>query len=104
MVFTGNEDHKITLAEAKNLTANYRLSAGTGAQLGGYFGKSAILDILSQSTCVGMRIYYARLDDGAPTFVLCGVKADGDDMVGGELAEIIIPCPPNCPSSHELSG
>jgi hypothetical protein len=102
MQFTGNEDHSISLLDASRLTKNYRQKAGAGAQLGGFFGKSAIEAIINQSECVGLRIYNAILDDGKPTFVLCGVKANGDDIVNGELAEIAVPCPPNCPGTKEL--
>jgi hypothetical protein len=102
MQFTGNEDHKISLEDASRLTKNYRLGVGSGAQLGGFFGKTAIKAIIDQDECVGLRIYYALLDNGQPTFVLCGVKSDGDDIIAGELAEIVKPCPPFCSNSKEL--
>jgi hypothetical protein len=96
MQFTGHEDHKISLADARQLTANFREKAEGQAMLGGYFGKAAISSIIEQQGCVGIRIYYGILEDGEPTFVLCGVNADGDDLTNGELAEVIRPCPPYC--------
>jgi hypothetical protein len=96
MQFTGNEDHKISLADARQLTSNYRQKAGDQAILGGYFGKAAITAILEQQGCVGLRIYYGIFNDSRQTFVLCGVKANGDDITSGELAEVSIPCPPYC--------
>jgi hypothetical protein len=94
--FTGNEDHRISLEDARILTRNYRNSAGEDPFLGGFFGKNAIAAIIEQPDCVGLRIYHGTLADGSPTFVLCGVKADGDDLTGGELAEVLRPCPPYC--------
>jgi hypothetical protein len=96
MQFTGNEDHGISLVDARQLTSNYRQNTGSGAFLGGYFGKSAIAAIIGQPDCVGLRIYHGILNDGSPTFVLCGVNADGDDLASGELAEVVRPCPPYC--------
>lgn len=102
--FTGDEDHSINLEEAAKLTANYRESAGAESFLGGYFSKNAILNILNQQSCVGLRIYNAKTDAGEPTFVLVGVNSSGDDLTGGELAEFVSGCPPYCPVASELTG
>ncbi len=104
MPFTGNENHEMSLDEAAKLTKNYRDSTSAGTILGGYFGKTALLGILNQTGCVGMRIYNALLSDGTPTYVLVGVDSPGEDMEDGEIAEIIWPCPPNCPKESALAG
>lgn len=104
MPFTGNENHEINLKEAAELTTNYRDSVSAGTMLGGFFGKAALLGILNQKGCVGMRIYNALLSDGTPTYVLVGVDSAGEDMEDGEIAEIVLPCPPNCPRASTLNG
>ena len=104
MPFTGEEDHGISLEEAAKLTENFRESMSTGMILGGFFGKTALSDILKQDECVGMRIYNAQFADGKPTYVLVGVNAAGEDLEDGELAEIVLPCPPYCPKASTLNG
>ena len=104
MSFTGHENHSITLNEAAILTRNYRNSVPAGATLSGYFSRDGLSKILDQSGCVGVRIYYAKSNGGAPLFVLVGAKADGDDLYKGELAEHSIDCPPICPTSNPLSS
>jgi len=102
MTFTGNENHSISLNDATRLTATYRETNGEEF-LGGYFGQEAIKSILNQNGCVGIRIYNAIDDNDRPTFVLVGVTADNNDMTGGELAEFMIGCPPNCDSGSPLA-
>ena len=104
MAFTGNEDHEISLSEAAQLTANYRDSAEPGSVKAGFFGKSAIEEILEQEKCVGIRIYYAQEEDGTPTFVVVGVEENEDDLVEGKIAEAPTPCPPNCGSANVLNS
>jgi len=104
MAYTGNEEHGITLQEAAKLTRNYRTSVSAGTLLSGYFGRTALGDILGQNSCVGLRIYNGRKETGELAFVLVGVNADGNDMTGGELAEYSVACPPFCPPANELTG
>ncbi len=104
MEFTGNEEHGMSLEDAAKLTKNYRDSVSTGTMLGGMFGKTALLGILNQTGCVGMRIYNALLSDGKPTYVLVGVDSAGEDMEDGPIAEIVFVCPPYCPKESILNG
>ena len=104
MPYTGQEDHSITLAQAADLTKNYRTAAGTGAPLGGYFGKAAIQDILSQQGCNGIRIYNARTTSGVADFVIVGVDSSGEDLEDGHIAEHSVLCPPYCPQDSKLAG
>lgn len=103
MSFTGNEDHSISLATAAAWTKNYR-DRNAGAIKGHFYGKQAIKDILDQSTCVGIRIYYAIDEAGARQLVIVGVKANEDDLFNGLLAERGVPCPPFCGSGNPLNG
>lgn len=95
MSFTGNEDHDISLDDAKKWTANYR-SANPGAIKAHFFGKQAIQDILNQTNCVGIRIYYANDDRGNKHLVIVGADASENDLYNGKLAEKSMPCPPYC--------
>ncbi len=104
MSFSEDENHSISLEDAKKMTQDYRSAAGSGSFLGGFFGKNAITGILGQAGCTGLRIYNALNANGDPTFVLVGVKSNGEDMTGGELAEFSIGCPPLCPNASELAG
>lgn len=104
MQFTGNEDHSIDLQDAVNLTANYRNSTGTDAFLASYFGKTALVKLLNQSGCVGIRIYNAKTAAGESKFVIVGVNANGEDLTGGDLLEFGTGCPPFCAPSSPLAG
>lgn len=105
MSFTGNEDHSITLAEAADWTRNYR-TANPGDTQGHFFGKQAILDILAQNNCVGIRLYYA-LDNQTPAkkqLIVVGVTSDQNDLYNGLLAERSIDCPPTCGIANPLNS
>lgn len=104
MAFTGVEDHSITLDEAAHLTKNYREHAGEGAILAEYFSQAGIDKVLRQKGSVGLRVYYGRRDDSTPVLVLVGVKAGGEDMTEGELAQFGAQCPPFCSPANPLNS
>lgn len=66
-MFTGEENHKITLEEGAELTANYRNTLMTlfGGVKGGYMGKKDMLELLSNNDVVGFR-YYFGVSAGLP--------------------------------------
>ncbi|MBE0642861.1 MAG: hypothetical protein IH600_02170, partial [Bacteroidetes bacterium] len=72
-VFTGLEDHTIALEDASDLTRNYRMDAGKGAIKGGFFGRAAIEQVLTQEGVVGIRYYYAKENNGRPVLIMVGV-------------------------------
>lgn len=103
MAFTGNENQSISLEEAIELTTRYRKSAGPGANLAGFFGKTILQKILSQSDCVGIRIYHGlKKEDDSLTFVLVGADSNEKDLYDGDLAEYATPCPPFCDLNSPL--
>lgn len=63
---------------------------------GGAYNRGIIDTVLSQSGCVGIRIYYGKLDNGNYTLVLVGVDTAGNDLSNGTIAQAIMPCPPEC--------
>ncbi|HEY6952498.1 MAG TPA: hypothetical protein VI758_08820 [Bacteroidota bacterium] len=95
-VFSGKENHYVTLAEAAELTKNHRESMKEGDAKGAFFGSGIYRKILAQSNCVGIRIYNAMHNDGSPTFVLVGVDEFGFDLLGGILGQMAMLCPPWC--------
>ena len=103
-VFTGLEDHTISIDDASELTRNYRMSAGKGAIKGGFFGRAAIEQVLSQEGVVGIRYYYAKENNGRPVMIMVGVDEFGKDLVDGFIAERSIPCPPFCGGLNPLNS
>ena len=104
MEFNENTDHSISLKDAAAMTKKFREGAGQGAVIASAFNKKALQDILSQENCIGIRMYYAKKEDGESTLMLVGFKENGDDIYDGELAEWSGNCPPNCSSSNPLNS
>ena len=102
-VFTGNENHAITIAEALNFVENYRKDKDADALKGGYFSRKIYEKILAQEGCVGIRCYFAENLDGTPTIVMVGANGKGDDLVNGIVGEDVMPCPPFCGHDGLLS-
>lgn len=89
-------DHNISREAATELTRRYREAAGKEAQLAVFFPRDVYDRILAQPGCEGIRAYHGRGEDGEPQTILVGVDSDGNDMTGGVLAELSLPCPPYC--------
>lgn len=104
MAFTGSEEHHITLSQAAEYTKNFRTKPVVPSVKGGYFGRNILEEILKQDGCVGIRCYYGQNDNNAPSLVLVGVDANGDDLTEGTLADIWVPCPPVCGKTNSLNG
>ncbi|MBI5021168.1 MAG: hypothetical protein HZB59_07015 [Ignavibacteriales bacterium] len=100
---TGYENHSIGLYDASRLIKNYRESVPTGSVLGEYFGGNAIQEVLKQEGCIGIRIYFAKKDDGNPALVIVGVDKAGNDMSDNTILEYGFPCPPLCSSDNALT-
>ena len=85
------DPHDISLDEAKILTQKYKSSVPAGSIRANRFGEEALDAILSQTGCVGLRIYYGITASSAPTLVIVGVDSNGGDLTKGKLAEYGIP-------------
>ena len=94
-VFTGNEQHQITTETALRYVGNYHSMSGE-QMTAGFMGRNIFEKILAQDGAVGIRIYNARLENGAPTYVIVGVDKDGNDLIGGVIGEDVLNCPPVC--------
>ncbi len=101
---TGHENFNTTLPDAIQLTNNFQASAPNDPTLvlAEYFGRDAIIAVLNQPNCVGLRIYHGKKADGTSALVLVGVTGDGHDMTTGLLLETGIPCPPICDAPSVL--
>jgi hypothetical protein len=105
MSYIGNENHSITLVDAAELTKRYRnqFAAGTDYIKGEYFGKTALISLLSQNDCVGARMYYGLKADQSQCLVIVGVDGNGNDMTTGEIMEYGLPCPNHCSLENVLN-
>jgi len=101
MAYTGREGKAISLEVGADLTSNYR-NNNPGAQLGHFFGKDILNDILDQEGCMGIRMYYAEDDDGNKQLVIVGADGSENDMLD-LIADFSSPCPP-CGSSNDLNS
>ena len=102
-VFTGNENHHISLQEASEMTRAYRKTQ-PGQTIAHFFGKQALMDILNQSNCVGVRIYYANDPiTGQKHLVIVGAEPNMNDISSGLIAERGMSCPSYCSKSNQLN-
>jgi hypothetical protein len=104
MSFDGTEGESITLTEAAAMTARYRNSSTAGNTRAHFFGKDIINDILAQTGCKGIRIYYGLDSDYNQELVLVGVTSTEADMTTGTIADRSFPCPNYCDSSSDLNS
>jgi hypothetical protein len=103
-VFTGNEDHDITLADASVLVRSHREKAGKNAVKGGFFGSAALQQVLDQEGVVGIHYYFGEERDGRPVLVIVGADQYGNDLTDGFLLERGVPCPPFCGWFNQLNS
>jgi hypothetical protein len=103
MSFDGTEGGEITLSAGADLTAEYR-KLNPGDTKGHFYGKDILNDILDQTGCMGIRIYYG-VDDttGAKELVLVGADSSEDDMTD-LVADMSAPCPNACGGGNDLNS
>lgn len=103
MAFTGNEGEMIDPEMAQRWIDNYAKSAAPDAPKAEFFGFRRLSELLGQGTAIGVRIYYAKNDNGENRLVLVAVtpeesniaKIDGSKGPGFVL-EMGGICPPYC--------
>ncbi|MFA6469500.1 MAG: hypothetical protein WCW35_11425 [Bacteroidota bacterium] len=88
--------HEISADTAKKMIGNLKKDAMQMKVKGGLFFRDVFDKMLSQKGIIGIRYYYAKMDDGTPTIVLVGVDSLGNDMTTATIAEQTYPCPPYC--------
>ena len=103
MAFNGDEGKMIDPALAQKWIDNYAKAAGPEAIKAEFFGFRRLSELLGQGKAIGVRIYYAKDDEGQQRLVLIAVspeeqnlaKIDGSAAVGFVLEEGLR-CPPYC--------
>jgi hypothetical protein len=103
MAFTGDEGKMIDPVIAQQWIDNYQKSAGPGAIKAEFFGFRRLSELLGQGEAIGVRIYYAKNDEGADRLILVAVtpaekniaRIDGSKG-GGMVLEEGVGCPPYC--------
>ena len=97
-------DHRITLDEATGHTRRFReANTGPKSEKAAMFWRDGGLDeLMAQKGCAGLRIYYGRDPGGAPSMVVVGVDAQGEDLSSGTILELGLPCPPWCGTTGPL--
>ncbi len=101
--YSGHEKHAISLPAADSLTSSFRTTAPAGSVMAEYFGRDAIVGILADSGCVGIRIYHGKKTNGSQVLVMVGVDSSGRDLTTEALAEWGYPCPPFCDLKSSLN-
>jgi hypothetical protein len=101
-VFDGTEGDAITLATGADLTARFRGNYSTQPKAR-FFGKDILGQILAQTGCKGIRMYYGQNSTGVFELVLVGADASGNDMLN-LIADISTPCPSVCSSNNDLNS
>lgn len=102
MAFNGDEGEIVSLSDAKTWTEKYR-NDNPGQVKAYFYGKNKLMDILNQTGCVGIRMYYGK-DGSTPNIVLVGAESNEDDMQNGIIVEHGVPCPNQCGAPNELNS
>lgn len=93
----------ITLATASTMTGDFRKSFPNATKAVMY-SDSVFTDILSQTGCVGIRIYNALDANGKLTNVLVGVDSSGNDLYQGKIYDLGGPWPPSISTNNPLNS
>lgn len=113
MAFIGDEGTFITLDEGGAMTKKYRDNFLTvnRERKAVFFGRDKLLEILNQTDCKGIRIYYGaeevtRANDSwhEISLVLVGATADGNNQIGlaHKILDMGAPCPTTCPPNSSV--
>lgn len=102
MSFNGTEGAAININDAAALTANHRRTnpATTNAH---FVGRDLIEQILAQSDCQGLRIYYGLDEKGERELVIVGADSNENDQLG-LIVDRCAKCPPRCGNQNRLNS
>lgn len=92
-MFKGSEGEKISLEEAVIFTENYRDSSSSQSVKAVFFGSDSMNKIMNQKSCVGIRYYFGKNENGDMNIVAVGCNEKGEDMYSGIILEMGDPCP-----------
>lgn len=103
MSFDGTEGAVITYSDAHDLTEAFQSNNANHIKAV-FFGKDKIEDILEQTGCEGIRIYYAQDSSGSPTLVMVGADSNEVDLINGDIVDNGVHCPPLCGPANDLNN
>ena len=101
MTLPPKKDHRISLAEASELTKGHR-AAHAGTPKAHPFHREAFESLLAQPGCAALRIYHGKDANGAQHCVMVGVDQHGSDMTSAGVMQQSYPCPPYCDEKSAL--
>jgi hypothetical protein len=102
MAFNGREGGQITLEQGADLTGKYR-DENPNQRIAHFFGKDILEEILAQSGCEGIRMYYGIDENGNKELVLVGADSKENDMTEF-VVDLSNPCPPTCSKPNPLNS
>ncbi len=102
MAIDSNSASVIDLGEAKEFVSNFKAKY-PDLPKAFFVGSDKLELILSQSGCMGVRIYNGFDEEKSMTnLVLVGVDKNEKDMTDGIILERLVPCPSACDLSSAL--
>lgn len=108
MAFTGNEGEMIDPNLAQRWIDNYQKTISPTEVKAEFFGFRKINELMAQGEAIGVRIYYAKDDNGVSKLVLVAVTPEEKNIgpidgskQDGKVLEFGYPCPPYCNSPDE---
>jgi hypothetical protein len=102
MAFDGTEGDPITLITGGTMTAKFRLNYPNLTK-GCFFGKDLLNQILAQTGCMGIRMYFAQDSNNVLQLVIVGADASEDDMCN-LIGDVSVLCPPRCGNRNSLNS
>jgi hypothetical protein len=107
--------HQITLAQAIELTSNFRTNPGEDMPYAETFSAGSVKALLEQEGCHSFRIYLGRKTDDRICSILVAADENGQDILPqnnpalltddeGIILEDAFQCPPVCPPPSPLNG
>jgi len=104
--FTGAEETWMSEDVSTRWIANYGTQYPQGL-IAHFFGFQIINQILNETDCIGIRMYYALNDSGVQQILLVGVNSKGENILpllnggrvedgGATIADASYPCPSYC--------
>jgi hypothetical protein len=105
MPFPPKRDHKITRAEAEEMTKKHRQgSPGGGSEKAHMFPRDVFEALLKDPKVRGIRLYHGRNNNNETSMIAVGVDENGDDLLDGDIFDRGFPCPPVCGGGNSLNS
>lgn len=101
MAFDGTEGAAISILDAAPLTKNYR-DANPGAVKATFIGKEHIQDLLDQTNCKGIRVYFGLSSTGEMETIWVGADTHENDILD-LIIDNAIKCPVRCGTKNKLN-